>query len=560
MEDQDNKIFIISLDGATFDVINPLVRQGYMPNIGTMISSGVSAELESVAPPVTAPAWTSFMTGKQPSKHGIFDFSRFNQADYRWTISNAQHIQSKTVWQILSEKGKRVVVLNLPYTYPPYEIDGVMVSGWDSPFAEGSFSYPASVGGDILRMFPDYVSNLWVSELEPLQSDAVFEEFTRKLKIGFEQQASIALHFLVKEPWDVFMVHFHQTDWMQHKLWPYIEQGCKHPDDHSAKIEATRNCYREFDRLVGVLAKQVEPLKPVTIVLSDHGFGRLMGTIYPNFYLKEWGYLSVRAEARDRLKGVKKLLRKSKHRTVRELYRTLAEAKSNLFGDDAVQKHGMWTDNAGDVFGTRGQTWDWSKTKVAAIYAYQMAFLYVNLVGRAPQGTVHSGAEYEVVIADLISRFEALRHPNTGGKLIQAAVRGTELYPAPSAGILVPDLVLVPVDGYGFAFTIADVLPEASEEGSHRHNGMVLINGESVTLPVLDFRPNLIDLAPTVLHMLGLPVPNDMDGRVLEEIVRMDQPVQYEDVDNSLVRRADNYIKEDADLVARRLRGLGYLE
>ena len=225
MGNGSRRVFIISLDGATFDVINPLVRQGYMPNIGAMMSSGVSAELESVAPPVTAPAWTSFMTGKEPSKHGIFDFFRFNQEDYSWTITNSQHIQSKTVWQILSEQGKKVVVLYLPYTSPAYEINGVMVSGWDSPFTAGSFSYPTGVGRDILQTFPDYISNLWVSELEPLRSDELFEEFTRKLKIGFEQQAQIAMKLLVEEPWDVFMVHFQQTDWMQHKLWGYIEIG-----------------------------------------------------------------------------------------------------------------------------------------------------------------------------------------------------------------------------------------------------------------------------------------------------------------------------------------------
>lgn len=554
------KVFIISLDGATFDVINPLVRQGYMPNIGAMMSKGVSAELESVVPPVTAPAWTSFMTGKEPSKHGIFDFSRFNQEDYTWTINNAQHIQSKTLWQILSEKGKRAVVLNLPYTYPPYEINGVMVSGWDSPFVDQSFSYPASVGSGILQTFPDYISNLWISELQPLQSAAHFEEFTHKLKIGFEQQATIALNLLVKQPWDVFMVHFQQTDWMQHKLWTYIEQGCKNPNDHSTRIEATRNCYREFDRLVGVLAQEVEPLKPATIVLSDHGFGRLMGSIYPNFCLKEWGYLSLRSEADDHLKGVRNLFRKSKHKTIRKLYRTLADAKNNLASDNVAQKHDTWTDSTEDVLRARGATWDWSRTKVAAVYAYQTAFLYVNVVGRGPQGIVDPGQEYDVLLNDLISRFKAIRHPHTGEELIQDAVRCAELYPAPGTGILVPDLVLVPVDGYGFSFSIADVLPEASEEGSHRHNGMIVINGESVTPPLSDFRPNLIDLAPTVLHMLGLPVPSDMDGRVLEEILTTDHAVRYEDVDNSLVRVGENYIQEETDIVAERLRGLGYLE
>src|SRR5579885_1169477 len=116
-----------------------------MPNLGKMMSDSVAAELESVVPPVTAPAWTSFMTGKNPNKHGIFDFARFNETEYSWTINNARNIQSKTLWQLLSDKGKRVVVLNLPYTYPPSDINGVMVSGWDAPSMESTFSSPASV-------------------------------------------------------------------------------------------------------------------------------------------------------------------------------------------------------------------------------------------------------------------------------------------------------------------------------------------------------------------------------------------------------------------------------
>ena len=560
MEFQGEKIFIISLDGATFDVINPLVGQGCMPNLGTMMSHSVAAELESVVPPVTAPAWTSFMTGKHPNKHGIFDFARFSEANYSWAINNAQNIRSKTLWQILSEKGKRVVVLNLPYTYPPYEVNGVLVSGWDAPFTEASFSWPTDVGGEILRMFPDYKNNLWVSEFQPLRSDAQFTEFTDKLKKGFEQQARISLNLLAKESWDVFMVHFQQTDWIQHKLWTYIEQACKDPSDHSPKIEATRNCYRHFDALVGLLIKQVQSFNPTTILLSDHGFGRLMGSINPNSYLKQWGYLSVLPEAEDHLKGVKNLFRKSKYQTVQKLYRSLAEAKNKLGKVDARQDHNSWADNAGDVLGARGATWDWSRTKAAIIYAYQMGFLYVNLVGRGPQGIVEPGFEYESLVADLISRFRGLRHPRTGENLLQDVVRSADIYPAAGDEIAVPDLVLIPVDGYGFSFSLADTTPEMSDEGTHRHNGVVVMNGDWVTQSAADFCPNLIDLAPTILHILGLSVPSDMDGRVLEEILTIDRPILYEDVDNSVIHVAQGYTQGESDIVAQRLKGLGYLD
>src|SRR5262249_98696 len=159
----------------------------------------------------------------------------------------------KTIWQILSEHGKRVVVLNLPYMYPPQEINGVVVSGWDAPLTEGRWSYPADISSWILNLFSDYKENLWVSELQPLRSEAQFEEFTRKVKLGFEQQARIALELLRREEWDVFMVHFQQTDWVQHKLWTHIEMGCGDSDNHEHQVESTRECYKSFDLWVGEL-------------------------------------------------------------------------------------------------------------------------------------------------------------------------------------------------------------------------------------------------------------------------------------------------------------------
>lgn len=560
MEPRNKKIFIISLDGATFSVLNPLMRQGYMPNLSAMTSRAVAADLESVIPPVTAPAWTSFMTGKHPNKHGIFDFARFDPEHYNWAINNADHIQSKTLWQILSDKNKRVIVLNLPYSYPPYEVNGVLVSGWDAPFTEPAFSYPTGISDDILQKFPDYKTNLWISELQPLRSDAQFSELTEKLTAGFRQQAQIAADLLETESWDVFMVHFQQTDWIQHKLWTYIEQGCNNADDHSPRVEATRRCYRLFDEYVGLLLDKVEPLKPISILLSDHGFGRLMGNIHPNYYLKQWGYLSVTPQAQDRLHSIKYRLRHSTLKPVRTLYRSLSRASNGLQNRDAKQEHTSWADNAGNVLGARGATWDWNKTKAGVIYAYQLGFVYVNLIGRGPRGIVQPGSEYETLVTDLISRFREIRRPDTGEQLLEDVVRGVDVYPPADNDILVPDLVLLPVEGYGFSFSFNDAPPQVSDEGTHRHNGVVLIEGGDIKRPASDFRPNLIDIAPTILHILGLPIPSDMDGRVLEEILTPELPVHYEEVDNSIARVAQDYKQAESEIIAQRLKGLGYLD
>jgi predicted AlkP superfamily phosphohydrolase/phosphomutase len=499
------------------------------------------------------------MTGKHPNKHGIFDFARFNPANYGWSINNGSNIQSKTIWQILSEHNKRVVVLNLPYTYPPYQVNGIIVSGWDAPFNGEAFSYPADVGDEILGRFPDYRANLWISELQPLRNDEHFTELVDKLLRGFEQQAAIASDMLQVDNWDVFMVHFQQTDWIQHKLWTYIEQACADPNDHSSKVELTRKCYRRFDELVGSLLRQVGPVAPTTFLLSDHGFGRLMGNTNPNFYLKQWGYLCA-PEADAGLGSLKTWLRRSKSKTIRNLYGSVAKAKNALHKGPAPHLHNSWTSNAGDVLGARGSTWDWSKTKAAVVYAYQMGFVYINLVGRGPLGFVQPGVEYENLITDLITRFRRITHLDTGESLLRDVVRGTESYPKADNDILVPDLVLIPKDGYGFSFSLAESAPKISDEGTHRHNGVVVAHGPLIRKTSPNSQLQLIDVAPTILHLLDLPVPTDMDGRVWEEMFTFNVPVRYEEVDNAVVSVVRENDRAASDIIAHRLQGLGYLE
>ena len=210
--------------------------------------------------------------------------------------------------------------------------------------------------------------------------------------------------------------------------------------------------------------------------------------------------------------------------------------------------------------GARGATWDWSKTKAAVVYAYQLGFVYVNLIGRGPLGIVAPGPEYENLIADLITRFRKLTHPESGETLLQDTVRGEDVYPAVDNDILVPDLVLFPKDGYGFSFSLAESIPRVSEEGTHRHNGLVLIKGPEIVTTPASSQLYLVDVAPTILHLLGLPVPADMDGRVWEEIIKSGRAVCYEDVDNSLAANANEYQKAESDIIAQRLQGLGYLE
>ncbi len=556
---QEQRVFIISLDGATFSVLHPLIEQGYMPNLGRFLESGLSADLESVVPPVTAPAWSSYMTGKNPNQHGIFDFTRFDFADYQNKLNNSQHIRSKTIWQILSEKGKRVVVLNLPYTYPVYQVNGVMVAGWDAP-TTSAFTYPSELGREILETIPDYGSTLDLSlwNYLPTESETEFSQFVAKLVRSFEQGRTLATHFLQDPSWDVFMVHFQQTDWIQHKLWGEIERACTNPNDKSRRVESVRQCYRVFDQHVGALLAEIAPLNATTVILSDHGFGPCRGTICPNYLLAKAGYYRLQEQAESKLK---RWVKHSSSSHVRNLYRSMANARKALRGRKAARKYKSWADLANDNIPRQKVPVDWPHTKAALTGGSETAFVWINVIGRGPFGCVKPGAEYENLVSELLKKFNDMRNPSNGQKLFNRVARGEEVYAGAAEGVLLPDLVLFPDDNYVISAMFSEpFLPDTGAEGKHRHNGVVMLQGEQIKRQVANFRPNLIDLAPTILHLAGLPVPADMDGRVLTEMLAASLEVQYEQADNRVVQPAREYTEAEAELIEQRLRGLGYVE
>ena len=322
-----------------------------------------------------------------------------------------------------------------------------------------------------------------------------------------------------------------------------------------------RECYRRFDEQVGVLLEKVRPHSPFTIVLSDHGFGDYKGELYPNYYLNQWGYYyESPAAEKDSAKPLRDFFHKNA--MLSQVYRGMANVKHRL---DRVlefkryKNFDSWVDLAGNTFGGRALPVDWSRTKVATVGAYECAFLYVNMIGRGPTGIVRP-EEYEGIVTDVIAKFEKVRHPATGKKVYKKIARGTEIYPESGKDILLPDVILLPEDGYGLSSKVSDALPQATSEGVHRHNGVVFLKGEGVKTTLSKFSPFLIDIAPTVLHSLDLPVPTDMDGRVLEEIFLEPRKVQYEEVDNAVTHEPVHYLESEAEMIEQRLRDLGYVE
>jgi len=210
------KLLIIGIDGATFDLIHPWAQEGYLPNLTKLMSGGVQSNLASTLPPVTSPAWPTFMTGCNPGKHGVFDFIQPSGANY--DLVNSTKIKQPTLWQRLSANGIKVGVLNVPVTYPPQPINGFMISGILSPKG-GQICYPEDLIGRYKSELGDYRVAPNVQFKQGKEA-----EFIDDIYGLIRAHGEWALHLMKAESWDVLMMHFIALDIMMHALWRFMDR------------------------------------------------------------------------------------------------------------------------------------------------------------------------------------------------------------------------------------------------------------------------------------------------------------------------------------------------
>jgi predicted AlkP superfamily phosphohydrolase/phosphomutase len=522
---------VIALDGATFDLLNPWLAEGALPTLARLIATGTSGILRSTLPPVTAPAWASFMTGKNPGKHGVFDFFQPHAVDLdRYQMVNSSHIRAKLLWEYLSEAGVSVGILNVPVTHPPRPVNGYLVPGLLSP-DQGQTCYPP----DLLR---PYQTELGPYRLTPnlLYHPHKTAEFIADLHALCDTQARYAQRLYTHRPTDFFMVHFLAPDIAQHKLWHYGDPG--HPWHDPAQAATYGSALRDlFVRLDGAIADLIAlmPADTTVLVMSDHGFGSCHQTVNLNQFFIRAGLMALR---RDRHLRVRQWLlnRPRLWRWAGRWLRPLTFA---------------------DV--------DWSRT-----LAYSLGHIgqvYLNVRGRQPWGIV-APEEYEAVRTAVVARLRRLRHPVTGQPLAEQIITRETAVQGPYSD-QGPDLHLV-MDGYramAYPMFAADgrVVTEQrlGNSGDHRPDGILIAYGPPIQAGQRLSGARLVDLAPTLLYLLGVPLPDDMDGWILEEAIsenfRAAHPVQVQTAVTTAPPASPLSRAEEA-VVARRLRDLGYME
>lgn len=542
---QSRPVLIIGLDGATWTVLKPLIDAGKMPCLKRLMEQGASGVLHSTVPPITPAAWTTFLTGLQPGSHGIIDFERYDPLSNRLMFNSTRCLDHvRNLWQIVGGHGLKVGSVNVPMTYPPLPVNGFMVSGFETPGPKSEFAYPAGLKPEILSRWPDPTLRAkWRhSTLFPRRT---FNQNLDYISRSFVQGAEMTMWLGDRHGWDALMVVFKLTDNLQHKTWKYLD--ARWADRTPARRAAAERCFTHADQAVEQLCKYTQARDANILIVSDHGHGSLEGKVQPNLLLQKWGYLCLSGVAAQKSTRLKYLLDRLRGRTAR------------------FTRHG---DIAQDL------AVDFSRTRAAIMHAGMAGFLYINLRGRQPQGIVPQ-KEYESLRDELIERFRGPDCLMVGPhgetiNLFSAVHKPEELYGCSrEEQPWMPDLIIIPHETLAVVRRVKGNrvvrwLPYSRIEGTHRPEGIFLAAGPDIA-HAANVSAHLADCAPTILTLMGLPVPQNMQGRVLSEIFGRTPNVLRESGAHATTRQAADcgeivYSAQDLEQVTARLTNLGYLE
>lgn len=545
------KVFVIGLDGATFDLMDPLLAAGELPNIKALMDAGCHGRLQSCNPDMSPPAWTSFMTGKHPGKHAILDFFCQKKGTYDLEFLNASYRKGKTIWELLNEDNKRVCVVNVPFTYPPEKVKGVMISGMDTPSIDSDFIYPPAFRQELEENIGPYL----LERPERNISDNTVGNYLKNIFKITENRFAAAHYLIDKEPWDMFMVVFESTDRIQHTMWKFFDP--KHPEytpESNKKFgSALHDTYRDLDAKIGQLRKKI-PADGTVLLLSDHGFGPLYHGVRTEKWLDDNDFLTSIRSLKPSMRGMIK-------DKIKDVLPTVVKNAAKGFLPEKVSKNKYITLTHLDM----------TKTKVFTVGGY--GHLIINLKGRQPSGVVEPGQEYDELCQQLIKSLKELRDPANGDRVIENAQMRDDVYSEYQEKT--PDIIISWARGYyhigerelqflGLNIPKNQLFTPHRWSGNHRPDGIFVLSGHNVQQASEMQGARIIDLAPTLLSLLGVGIPTDMDGIPLADMISEtfldENKIHYADPSASGDQTEKAYSDEERKEVSDRLRDLGYLE
>lgn len=533
------KTVLVGLDGATFTLLDPFMQQGVMPFLRSFVERGVRAELRSVVPPLTPPAWTTVLTGRSPGYHGIFDFF---QADGPGStairLATSGDIQVDHVAELVNQGGLRASVVNFPVHFPPLAIDGVIIAGW-MPWRQLRLGCHPPDLYDRLKRLPDFNPRELAMDmaLEARATEGCDEDEYVEwvgLHIRREERWLEVLNYLMEDdPSELLAVLLDGPDKVQHLCWRFLDPALwpAEPTAEEVRIrEASIDYYRQLDTILAALVEKAGPDATVVMV-SDHGFGATTEVFHINSWLEQAGYLAWSQDV------------------VAEL------SEGDTLGMGHLSRHSRWL--------------DWDRTKA---YVSTPTSNGIHIV-RAEQhgGRGVAAADYDSFRAELVDALLSYVDETDGQPVVTAVATREDAFAGP-AGALAPDLTLTLRDGGLVSILPADPIlaPRAQPVGTHRPLGVFMAAGPGIRQGAAIGELRLVDVTPILLHSLGVALGDDLEGQVPEGLYQPDylasRPVEIAARGNAgrtLHPEPAGQVKYDEEAEAvlmARMRELGYVE
>jgi len=498
------KVIVVGLDGATLELIEPWMDAGKLPHFDRLRKQGVCGKLRSTIPPYSAPAWVSITTGVHPGKHGIYDF--FRTDTFSKKLVSSRYRKAPAIWNYLTEMGRKSIVVNVPGSYPPEKITGVMISGLLTPSEESEYTYPPSIKQDLVK------EKLGVFEFEQIAADDLPktlvgryapEKLVEMANASTVSHTTVTLNLMKQTEWDFAMVVFRGTDDVQHLLW-----GNK---------ELILSCYQKADECLGKIQEAFPDA--VVALVSDHGFGTPKKYLYVNNVLYNAGYLQTFFDPR---------------RDWSTVLMTLFDRFSWFFYH-LVPVRKLARSRLGQklIFSSGGnKNIDLSKTR--AVYQ-SVCSCGIKINRRDAQGNgVVAAEDYERLRDELIRLFSALTDPETRQRIVKKVHRSEDVYGKDAVNDPL-DLIFEMEPGYSTHELLKPVggSPPVSGAGrkqmsflatpgfydwvgDHHPDGIVFIAGPGIQSNQR-ISASVVDIVPTVLALMDLPIPDNLDGTVIKD-------------------------------------------
>jgi len=527
------KVLVIGIDGATWKVVKPLIKKNELPNIARFVRGGTSGDLESSVPTATFPAWRCYSTGKNPGKLGVYSFLDVDVKNKTVSPNNSLSFKSKDIWDYLGSRGIACGVINLPGTYPVKEINGFMIA--HSLIECSGFTYPPELEDELRVKFGYRITPVYLYHDD---RDKCIDE----IKKIIQSRVRVAEYLINKFNPSFLHITFFYTDHIQHFFWGYME-------NNDAKYGSViRDIWVEVDKGIGKIFRRFVDKNTYVFVMGDHGFTKVKGEFALGKWLIEkkymklnrrWLLINAISKFGFNIESIVNIAKK---------FGIYHIARKKIPQHLLLKLYGLLPSKKGVTVASRGTYIDWNRSKVLLL---QGIYINRNLI---------NDKDYEQFREQLIEELRNIKNPETGERLYRDVYKKEQILNGPYLD-KAPDILTV-TNGYVVRpkYNTKKLWEFSNLEatGHHELNSIFIAYGPDIKKGYKIEGAKIYDIAPTILHIFGLPIPNDMDGRVLMEIFEEDSELARKEpvyVDPSYYDQKDERERLKAKIKELKFRG-----